>query len=42
MTSPINITLTCYYFETFIVTWRKQPQAMLSKQKMVEVTQYLT
>jgi len=34
MTFPVNLTLT-YYFETFvIVTWRKQPQATLCKQKV--------
>jgi len=36
MTFPVNLPLTCYYFETFvIVTWCKQPQAMLC-QKMAE------
>ena len=36
MTSPVNLTLTCYYFETFvIVTWCKQPQAVMST-KMTE------
>ena len=36
MTFPVNLTLT-YYFETsVIVTWCKQPQAMLCKQKMAE------
>jgi len=29
----LNLTLTCYYFETFvIVTWCKLPEAMLCKQ----------
>jgi len=33
MTFPVNLTLT-YYFETFvIVTWCKQPPAMLCQQK---------
>jgi len=33
MTFPVNLTLPCYYFETFvIVTFCKEPQAMLCKQ----------
>jgi hypothetical protein len=34
MNFPHNLTLTCYYFETFvIVTWCKQSHNMLCKQR---------